>query len=130
MRELWPILGFVLTGVLWRASGYEWSVPAGIEQKILRWKREWHYSQIILRVFCQAPLEELEQFAWCLKRDLPRLQRELGMPIRLEIESPALMESTNYMQMDTYMNKDLYISCLYRRFPELYWVKDMKSEVQ
>ena len=94
-------------------SGVEWSVPGGIEQKIRGWKRKWYCSQIILRVLCKVPLEELEQFAWSLKKDLPRLQRELGMPIVLEIESPVLMESTEY--------------CLYRRFPELYWVEDMKS---
>lgn len=129
MRELWPILGVVLTGVLWRVSVFEWSVPGGIEQKILRRKRKWYCSQIILRVLCKVPLEELEQFAWSLKKDLPRLQRELGMPIILEIEFPVL-DSTEYIQMDTYLMKDSYFSCLYRRFPELYWVKDMKSSVQ
>ncbi|WP_425805999.1 hypothetical protein ACHOLT_04270 [Desulfitobacterium sp. Sab5] len=128
MRALWLIIGVVLSGILWKLSGeFEWRVPEEAEQKVLMWKRKWYSSQIILRVICEVSLDELEQFVWSLKRDLPRIQRELGMPIVLEIESSTLQESIDCLNMDTYASRDVYFSCIFLRFPELHWVNNARS---
>ncbi|HVJ47997.1 hypothetical protein [Desulfitobacterium sp.] len=90
MREIWPIFGVVLTGTLWGISGlWEWTVPERLEQRILEWKRKWYWSQVIIRVISDVPIEELEQFAWSIKSTIPKLQRELGIPVVLEIEWKA-----------------------------------------
>lgn len=157
MRVFWPILGVVLTSALWKIDGvWEWTVPEGIEQRILEWKRKWYWSQVIIRVMSDVPIEELEQFAWSLKEALPKLQKELGIPVALEIEwkvpellaDPAEICITdpsdkvqNYPEgfkevkqnldenSDENKNyRDSYFSCLSRRFPELFWMEQVECE--
>lgn len=149
MRELWPtILGVVLTSTLWGMSGqWEWTVPKSVERKIIDWKRKWYWSQINIRMISNGPIEDLEQFAWSLKTSLPKLQRELGVPVRLEIEwkePESLAVLAEYGMEDTsdYIQEvrqqlegkgdgegnDLYFSCLSRCFPELFWVGQTECE--
>lgn len=96
MQGFWTIFGVVLTGALWRSSGLgEWTVPRGFEDKILAWKKKWYWSQIILRVMSDVPVEELEQFAWSLGRELPKLEKELGVPLFVEIEWKGPLETSD-----------------------------------
>lgn len=139
MREFWPFLGLLLTGTLWRVSGqWEWTIPKSAEQKIIEWKRKWYWPQIIIRVISNDSIEDLEQFAWSLKSFLPKLQRELGVPIHLEIEwkepeSVAVLAEYDMPDISDHVQKMQYgsdevqevrqqFSCLNRRFPEFFWV--------
>lgn len=145
MREIEPILGVLLISTLWGITGrWEWTVPQVIEQKIIQWKREWCYIPMIIRVTCTEPIEALEMFTWSLKSALPKLQRELGFPVRLEIEwkepevAAALASSGSSKHKGRIQNVEnageedqgisQEFSCLNRRFPEITWVRQAECE--
>lgn len=149
MREIEPILGVILIGTLWGITGrWEWKVPQCVEQKIIQWKRKWCYIPMIIRVTCTDPIEELEMFTWSLKSSLPELQRELGFPVRLEVEwkepecAAALAGSGSVSHEDGFQkiekdteenseeNQEISqrFSCLSRRFPEIFWIRQAEYE--
>lgn len=106
-------LGAVLT-LLWIISDWEWSIPEAFEGKIQDWKKKWYLSQAIVRFIIWSSIFEQEQFAYSLRHVLPKLEREFGVPIHVEIEIGG--------QNSTFSEEEIrYITRLTRSFSDFTW---------
>lgn len=102
----------MISGILlWRAnSRLEWSIPLRWQSIIKAWKEGLSSStQIIKYVWYLGPRNsELEKHFWHLQLALPRLQKKFRVPLWIEV----------WVQHDVALaQKEIYISCLQRRFP-------------
>ena len=109
------LLGIVLIlGILlWRTdSSLEWSIPIKGQTLIRKWQvRFGNKTQNLNYVWYFGPgNSELEKNFWQLKMALPRLQKKVKVPIWVEVR---VHQSVAPRQ------KEIYISCLQRRFPEI-----------
>jgi len=114
-------MGVQLTGLgailalLWVLSdSWEWSIPEAFEGKIQDWKKKWYISQAIVRFVIRSSVFEQEQFAYSIRHLLPKLEREFGAPVHVEIEIEGQDIALSVEEMR-------YISCLTRSFSEFTW---------
>lgn len=108
-------LGVVFFCLLWILVGiWEWSVPKGLEKKIINWKKKKYHSQGILHFETEKPITEQEHFIYSLKQLMPKLERELGLPVHVEIE-------LNHQDTSFSDEEIRYISCVTRAFSEFTW---------
>jgi hypothetical protein len=112
-------LGVVFASLLWIfVDFWEWSVPKVLEEKIVEWKKKWQDSQGVLRFVIEEPILDQEHFMYSLKGMLPRLERELEVPLHVEVE-------VNHQDIVLSDEEVRYINCLTRAFSEFTWnIKD------
>ncbi len=114
-------MGLQLTGLgavvamLWiLADSWEWAIPTALEEKIQAWKKKWYLSQAIVRFVIKSSILEQEQLAYSIRRLLPKLELEFGVPVHVEIEIEG--QSSSFSDEET-----RYITCLNRAFSEFTW---------
>lgn len=108
-------LGVVLISglLLWRTdSRLEWSIPFKWQTSIKRWKEGLSRRTHILQyVWYLGPRGyELEKHFWQLQKELPRLREKFRVPLWIEVGVYSDVAPGQ---------KEIYISCLQRRFPEI-----------
>lgn len=109
------LLGVVLSlGILlWRTdSSLEWSIPFKWQTLIWNWQvRLSNKKQSLNLVWYLGPENsDLEKHLWHLKMALPGLQKKVKVPLWIKV---SVHQSVAPRQ------KEIYISCLQRRFPEI-----------
>lgn len=108
-------LGILLISLLWILSDFwEWTVPEGIGERINDLKKKWYLSQIIVRFVNNNSIPEQEQFAYSLRQILPKIERELGAPVHVEVEMGRQDIALSEEEMR-------YLTCLSRSFAEFTW---------
>lgn len=107
-------LGAVLA-LLWMLSdSWEWAIPEALEGKIQDWKKKWYNSQAIVRFAIRSSIFEQEQFAYSIRRLLPKLEQEFGAPVHVEVEIEGQVSAVSEEEIR-------YIRCLTRTFSEFTW---------
>lgn len=106
--------GAVFASILWVFAGaWEWSVPKNTEEKLIRLREKFNYKNAFFQLKENKTIFDHEQFAYYIKALLPRLEKELKMPIHVEVQ----IENSRII---TDLEKK-YINCLTRVFPQFTW---------
>ncbi|EGW38889.1 hypothetical protein [Desulfosporosinus sp. OT] len=109
------LLGVVLClGILlWRTnSSLEWNIPLKWQILIGAWQRECGNKTHSLNYVCYLGSEnsELEKDFWHLRMALPRMQKKFKVPLWIKVRIHQGVATKQ---------KDLYLACLQKRFPEI-----------
>lgn len=123
-------MGLQLTGLgavvalLWiLTDSWEWAIPTVLEGKILDWKKKWYLSQALVRFVVKSSILEQEALAYSIRSLLPKLEREFGVPVHVEIEIEG--------QDSSFAEEELrHITCLNRTFSEFTWHISEKMECE
>jgi hypothetical protein len=108
-------VGAVLASLLWIfADLWEWAIPKALEEKIHNWKKRLYHSQVIVRLVNKDSISEHEKYAYSLRHIVSKIERELGVPVHVEVE----MDRQDIVLTEEEMR---YISCLSRSFSEFTW---------
>lgn len=102
----------IMALVAWLTSpGYEWRIPSKWEAALKKWKDQLS-NQSDCYVISEPVLshEEGEKRFWLLRKELMNLQQHANGPIRVEV--PIVHNLSAH-------EKERYIACLERRFPDL-----------
>ena len=108
-------VGTIIASVLWVFSGiWEWSVPKIIERKVNNLMKDTNYKNASFQLKGEKNFYEHEQFAYYIKNILPRLERDLGHLVHVEVQIDG--------NGGSFSNEEKrYFSCLSRLFTEYSW---------
>lgn len=110
------LLGVILIlGILlWRMdSGMEWTIPPKWQNFIRTWKEGLggRAHQLNYIWYLDPQESELEKRFWHLQKELPQLRKNVKAPLCVEVRIVDQGEPNG--------QKEIYLSCLQRRFPEI-----------
>ncbi|NMA69630.1 MAG: hypothetical protein GX958_09455 [Desulfitobacterium sp.] len=104
-----------LAAFLWILAGtWEFSLPQGVEKKLINWRSNQYSSQIIIRFIAQESIFMQERFAFSLKGFLRDMQDQIGIPVHCEIKLIKEGEPPTEEELH-------YIRCLNRSFGDFTW---------
>ena len=109
------LLGVVLSlGILlWRTdSSLEWSIPPKWQTYIGTWQARFGNKTHILNyvLYMSPENSELEKNFWHLQMALPRLRKKFRVPLWIKVRVHQGVATGQ---------KEIYLSCLQRRFPDI-----------